>query len=124
MGHPTSRDLTLHAMQRCVDAVGQTIQLVDTPEEAATIALSCSISLLGSCAGLVEKVFPTYESLTEAQQVIVLTAVASAVLASGEKMPTEDDMKNRMIITLIREVHRMLARELPHGFEGFEVRQR
>ena len=124
MPHPTSRDLVIHAMQRCVDAVGQAIQLADTPEEAATIALSCSISLLGSCAGLVERVFPSYESLTEAQQVIVLSAVASAVLASGEKIPDKEDMHNRMVLTLIREVHRMLARELPHGFEQDVVRQR
>ena len=124
MPHPTSRDLTLHAMQRCVDAVGQAIQLADTAEEAAAIALSVSISLLGSCAGLVERVFPAYASLSEAQQVIVLTAVASAVLAAGETIPDQDDMSHTMVIDADPEVHRMMAREMPHGFEGHEVRQR
>ena len=124
MPHPTSRDLTIHAMQRCVDIIGQTIQLADTQEEAAAIALSVSISLLGSCASLVDPVFPAYEGLTEAQQVIVLTAVASAVLAGGDKIPAPEDMDNRMVIALIREVHRMLVREMPFGFEGCEIRQR
>ena len=117
MHDPTSRDLIEHAMKRCVDVCGQAMQLVDTREQETVLVLTVAISLLSSSGSLLDQAMPQFKGFSEVQRAGILAMVALVVMAPPGKVPKPSDLGAREIAAMVADIHRMIAREIPEGFD-------
>jgi len=92
MKQQTNRDLTDHASLRCIKAVEDVGQLVDTVDEAAMImfTIGCRLMLLASNIMHDEKV-GGFDRLTATQRAMVVCSTAAHVMIQGDG-PSEKDV--------------------------------
>jgi hypothetical protein len=119
MANPTSRDLIEHAMKRCVDVVGQAMQLTDTAEQEAVLVLTVAISLLSSSASLLDRVLPGFKDRDEIQRAGILAGAAMVIMSPPGHRARREDLTPD-ITKMILAIHRMIAREIPEGFDRRE----
>jgi hypothetical protein len=104
-------------MKRCVDVVGQSMQLTETKEEEAVLVLTVAVSLLSSCGGLLDQAMPQFKGYNEIQRAGILAGVAMVIMSPPGKVPQHRDLNAPEITAMIADIHRMFAREIPHGFD-------
>jgi hypothetical protein len=111
MSAQTSRDLTDHSTIRCIRALEDIVQLVDTADEAAMITLTVAARLLIMSGQMMEKSRDLgFGKLSNVQQAAVLSGTVAAIISQGRPPQTSDI--NREVMVCVQKIKRMLINEL------------